>query len=66
MITGSEICGLSYIFTSVPQMPATSIFRSAPSAGSSGTGNSRSSVVRGAVRTAANTVSAIRVSVPCA
>src|SRR5436309_12659315 len=31
MITGSAICGLSYIFTSVPQMPATSIFRSAPS-----------------------------------
>jgi len=64
MITGSAIAGFEYIFTSVPQMPATSILRSAPSAGISGIGNSRSSVVRGAVRTAARTVSDIRVSVP--
>src|SRR5919198_4436747 len=59
MITGAWITGCAYIFTSVPQIPATSIFRSAPSSGMSGIGNSRSSVVRGAVRTAASTVSAI-------
>ena len=65
MITGAVITGFAYIFTSVPQMPATSTLRSAPSAGRSGIGNSRSSVVRAAVRTAASTVSAISLSVPC-
>ena len=57
MITGASITGFAYIFTSVPQIPATSTLSSAPSAGSSGIGNSRSSVVRGAVRTAASTCS---------
>jgi hypothetical protein len=43
--------------TSVPQMPPTSIFISAASSGMSGIGNSRSSVLLGPVRTAANTFS---------
>src|SRR3954471_4477465 len=59
MITGRSITGLAYIFTSVPQMPATSILRRAPSSGMSGSGNSRSSVLLGPVRTAASTRSAI-------
>ena len=59
MITGASITGCAYIFTSVPQMPATSIFRSAPSSGMSGIGNSRSSVLPGPVLTAATTRSAI-------
>ncbi len=59
MITGSSIVGLRYSLTSVPQIPATSIFSSAASSAMSGIGNSRSSVVPGAVRTAASTCSAM-------
>src|SRR3954469_1239664 len=59
MITGNSITGFAYIFTSVPQIPATSTRMSAPSCGISGGSNSRNSVVRGAVRTAARTLSAI-------
>ena len=44
MMTGAVNGGLAYIFTSVPQMPATSTLSSAPSPGMSGIGNSRSSV----------------------
>ena len=59
MITGASITGFAYIFTSVPQIPATSTFSRAPSSGISGIGNSRSSVVFGPVRTAARTLSAM-------
>src|SRR3954451_19675958 len=59
MITGNSIKGFAYILTSVPQIPATSTRMSAPSCGISGGSNSRNSVVRGAVRTAARTLSAI-------
>ena len=59
MITGPDITGLAYIFTSVPQIPATSTFINAPSSGMSGIGNSRNSVVLAAVRTAAKTCSTI-------
>src|SRR4051812_47395771 len=59
MITGNSITGFAYILTSVPQIPATSTRMSAPSCGISGGSNSRNSVVRGAVRTAARTLSAI-------
>src|SRR4051812_27959935 len=55
MITGASITGFAYIFTSVPQIPATSTLSSAPSSGMSGMGNSRNSVRLGPVRTAAST-----------
>src|SRR4026208_2052054 len=55
MITCSLEGGVLERFTSVPQMPATSIFRSAPSAGMSGIGYSRISVLLGPTRTAAST-----------
>ena len=56
MITGvlSE-GGVLYIFTSVPQMPATSILTSALSSGISGMGKSRICVLLGPTLTAANT-----------
>src|SRR5882757_11086615 len=57
MITGSSKGGLRYIFTSVPQMPATSTLSSAESSATLGMGSSRNSVVFGAVRTAARTCS---------
>ncbi len=65
MITGvlSE-GGVLYIFTSVPQMPATSILTSALSSGISGMGKSRICVLLGPTLTAANTVSTRRSSVP--
>src|SRR4051795_256235 len=59
MITGASIVGFRYSLTSVPQMPATSIFSRASSSAISGIGNSRISVVPGPVRTAASTCSAI-------
>ena len=59
MITGAGIAGRAYIFTSVPQMPATSTLSSAPSSGMSGIGNACNSVRPGPVRTAARTCSAI-------
>ena len=59
MMTGEAKGGLAYIFTSVPQMPATSTLSRAPSSGMSGIGNSRSSVRPGPVRTAATTFSAM-------
>src|SRR6266446_3783301 len=55
MITGELAGGVLYILTSVPQIPATSIFSKAPSSGISGIGNSRSSVVLVPTRTAART-----------
>jgi hypothetical protein len=58
-MTGAAEGGLLYIFTSVPQMPATSIFISALSSDISGIGNSRISVLLEPVRTAANTFSTI-------
>src|SRR5438876_7703759 len=57
MITGVLDGGVLYSFTSVPQIPATSIFMSALSSGMSGMGNSRISVLPGPVLTAANTLS---------
>jgi hypothetical protein len=60
MITGLSITGFEYIFTSVPQMPATSTFINAPSGGIAGSSNSRSSIVLGAVRTAASACSDMR------
>ena len=63
MITGCSITGFAYIFTSVPQIPATSTRSSAPSSGMLGIANSRSSVVLGAVLTAASTWSLIAASV---
>src|SRR5947199_6630784 len=59
MITGAADGGVLYSLTSVPQMPATSIFISALSAGISGIGNSRISVLLGPVLTAASTLSTI-------
>ena len=58
MITGvlSE-GGVLYIFTSVPQMPATSILTSALSSGISGMGKSRICVLLGPTLTAASTFS---------
>ena len=64
MITGASITGRAYIFTSVPQIPATSTLRSAPSSGSSGFGNSRSSVLPGPILTAASTRSPMDASLP--
>src|SRR5262249_19710207 len=49
--------GVLYILTSVPQIPATSIFIKAPSSGISGIGNSRISVRPGPTLTAATTFS---------
>src|SRR5438132_12702654 len=57
MMVGLLFGGCAYSLTSVPQMPATSIFISALSAGISGIGYSRISVLPGAVRTAASTFS---------
>src|SRR5436190_23091119 len=57
MMTGAFDGGVLYSFTSVPQMPATSIFMSALSAGISGIGYSRISVLLGPVLTAASTFS---------
>src|SRR5262245_49439345 len=57
MMTGADDGGVRYIFTSVPQMPATSIFSNALSLGMSGMGNSRISVLLGPARTAATTFS---------
>src|SRR6266852_5485025 len=57
MITGVLDGGVLYNLTSVPQIPATSIFMSALSSGISGMGNSRISVRLGPVLTAANTFS---------
>src|SRR5262252_7982082 len=57
MITGAFEGGVAYIFTSVPQIPATSIFINALSSGMSGIGNSRISVLPGPTRTAARTFS---------
>src|SRR5207249_1310214 len=57
MITGALDGGDLYSFTSVPQIPATSIFMSALSSGISGMGNSRISVRLGPTLTAANTFS---------
>src|SRR5438477_561226 len=59
MITGALEGGSRYNFTSVPQIPATSIFNKAPSCGISGIGNSRISVLPGATLTAACTRSNI-------
>src|ERR1700730_12348612 len=57
MITGLLVGGVLYTLTSVPQMPATSIFIKAASWGTSGMGNSRISVLLGPVLTAASTLS---------
>src|SRR5258708_16973644 len=57
MITGVFDGGVLYSLTSVPQIPATSIFMSALSSGISGMGNSRISVLPGPVLTAASTFS---------
>ena len=59
MITGALEGGSRYSLTSVPQIPATSIFNKAPSCGISGMGNSRISVLPGATLTAANTLSTL-------
>src|SRR5919106_3234977 len=59
MMTGAVTRGARYIFTSVPQMPATSTLRRAPSSAMSGRGKSRSSVRDGPVLTAADTSSVI-------
>src|SRR5258707_15367026 len=58
MITGLLVGGVLYSFTSVPQIPATSIFIQAASSGISGIGYSRISVLLGPTRTAARTFSA--------
>src|SRR5690349_2342096 len=57
MITGAVEGGVSYIFTSVPQIPPTSILSRALSAGISGKGKSRISVLLGPTLTAASTFS---------
>src|SRR6266850_1164615 len=57
MITGAFEGGVLYIFTSVPQIPATSIFNKALSSGIWGIANSRISVLPGPTRTAARTFS---------
>src|SRR5882672_966091 len=59
MITGALEGGSRYNFTSVPQIPATSIFNKALSCGISGMGNSRISVLLGATLTAASTLSTV-------
>src|SRR5690349_16246948 len=59
MMVGAFHGGFLYSFTSVPQMPATSIFMSAASSGTSGIGYSRISILLGPTRTAARTLSAI-------
>src|SRR5918992_612144 len=59
MITGSATRGASYIFTSVPQIPATPMRSNAPSSGTSGIGNSWSSIRPAPTRTAASTRSAV-------
>jgi hypothetical protein len=58
MITGPPATDCLYILTSVPQMPVTSVFISAPSSGMSGIGNSRISVLLGPTFTADSTFSA--------
>src|SRR6266481_1596550 len=55
MITGAFDGGVLYSLTSVPQMPATSIFIKAASSGTSGIGYSRISVLLGPTLTAAST-----------
>src|SRR5437588_11134573 len=57
MITGALEGGFSYILTSVPQIPPTSIFSRALSCGISGMGKSRTSVLLGPTLTAASTLS---------
>src|SRR5438105_3305133 len=57
MITGPLEGGFSYILTSVPQIPPTSIFSRALSCGISGMGKSRISVLLGPTLTAARTLS---------
>src|SRR3954470_20411239 len=57
MMTGAGVGGVLYSLTSVPQIPATSIFISALSSGMSGIGYSRNSVLLGPVLTAAITFS---------
>src|SRR6266436_6468402 len=57
MMTGLLVGGVLYNLTSVPQMPATSIFIKAASSGTSGIGYSRISVLLGPTLTAASTLS---------
>ena len=57
MITGAPLSGCLNIFTSVPQIPATSIRSSALSSEISGIANSRTSIVLGPTFTAAATFS---------
>src|SRR5438105_2951779 len=57
MMTGTWEGGVSYILTSVPQMPPTSILSKALSSVTSGMGKSRISVLLGPTLTAANTLS---------
>src|SRR4051794_11971873 len=57
MITALLVGGVLYSLTSVPQIPATSIFIKAASSGTSGMGYSRISVLLGATLTAARTFS---------
>src|SRR5579859_3737130 len=57
MITGALEGGVAYIFTSVPQIPPTSILSRALSCGISGMGKSRISVMLGPTLTAASTFS---------
>src|SRR3979490_3325865 len=57
MITALLVGGVLYSLTSVPQIPATSIFIKAASSGISGMGYSRISVLLGATLTAARTFS---------
>src|SRR5215467_11558437 len=59
MITGLLEGGSQYNFTSVPQIPATSIFNRAQSGVMSGIGNSRISVLPGPTLTAASTLSTV-------
>src|SRR5215467_6485388 len=55
MMTGALVGGVLYSLTSVPQMPATSIFIKAASSGTSGIGYSRISVLLGPTLTDAST-----------
>src|ERR1700692_1433844 len=57
MITGALEGGVAYIFTSVTQIPPTSILSRALSCGISGMGKSRISVMLGPTLTAASTFS---------
>src|SRR3977135_4724854 len=57
MIPALLVGGVLYSLTSVPQMPATSIFIKAASSGMSGMGYSRISVLLGPTLTAARTFS---------